>query len=134
MILALIKDKKMVSSSKVGSSSAKAKASSSKAKASKPADDSDSDIELIESKPSSTSTSRPKATTNDSSTSDIEVVHPALGWVYVGSHNFTPSAWGTLSGSGFNPTLNVRPLSSPLPFLFFTQALKQTRDRLRTTS
>ncbi len=29
------------------------------------------------------------------------------GWVYVGSHNFTPSAWGTLSGSGFNPTLNV---------------------------
>ncbi|TFK84746.1 phospholipase D/nuclease [Polyporus arcularius HHB13444] len=29
------------------------------------------------------------------------------GWVYVGSHNFTPSAWGTLSGSGFNPTLNI---------------------------
>lgn len=29
------------------------------------------------------------------------------GWVYVGSHNFTPSAWGTLSGSGFNPVLNV---------------------------
>ncbi|KAH0833851.1 hypothetical protein J3R83DRAFT_11017 [Lanmaoa asiatica] len=29
------------------------------------------------------------------------------GWAYVGSHNFTPSAWGTLSGSGFNPTLNV---------------------------
>ena len=37
----------------------------------------------------------------------IEVVHPALGWVYVGSHNFTQSAWGTLSGSGFNPVLNV---------------------------
>ena len=32
---------------------------------------------------------------------------PLAGWVYVGSHNFTPSAWGTLSGSGFNPTLNV---------------------------
>ncbi len=32
---------------------------------------------------------------------------PLVGWVYVGSHNFTPSAWGTLSGSGFNPTLNV---------------------------
>ena len=30
-----------------------------------------------------------------------------VGWLYVGSHNFTPSAWGTLSGSGFNPTLNV---------------------------
>ncbi|KAI0633159.1 phospholipase D/nuclease [Trametes polyzona] len=29
------------------------------------------------------------------------------GWLYVGSHNFTPSAWGTLSGSGFNPILNV---------------------------
>ncbi|PCH43297.1 phospholipase D/nuclease [Wolfiporia cocos MD-104 SS10] len=30
-----------------------------------------------------------------------------LGWLYVGSHNFTPSAWGTLSGSAFNPTLNI---------------------------
>ncbi|KAI0772326.1 phospholipase D/nuclease [Trametes elegans] len=30
-----------------------------------------------------------------------------VGWVYVGSHNFTPSAWGTLSGTGFNPTLNI---------------------------
>lgn len=30
-----------------------------------------------------------------------------LGWAYVGSHNFTPSAWGTLSGSGFSPVLNV---------------------------
>ena len=31
-----------------------------------------------------------------------------VGWAYVGSHYFTPSAWGTLSGSAFNPTLNVR--------------------------
>ncbi len=31
-----------------------------------------------------------------------------IGWAYVGSHNFTPSAWGTLSGSAFNPVLNVR--------------------------
>ncbi|KAH9966318.1 tyrosyl-DNA phosphodiesterase-domain-containing protein [Lactifluus volemus] len=30
-----------------------------------------------------------------------------IGYVYVGSHNFTPSAWGTLSGSGFTPVLNV---------------------------
>ncbi|KAF8498085.1 phospholipase D/nuclease [Russula emetica] len=30
-----------------------------------------------------------------------------VGYAYVGSHNFTPSAWGTLSGSGFTPTLNV---------------------------
>ncbi|KAL1677634.1 tyrosyl-DNA phosphodiesterase-domain-containing protein [Schizophyllum commune] len=63
---------------------------------------------LIEPKPSTTT--KPAAndrSNNDSSTSDIEVVHPALGWVYVGSHNFTQSAWGTLSGSGFNPVLNV---------------------------
>ncbi|KAI5897696.1 phospholipase D/nuclease [Schizophyllum commune H4-8] len=55
-------------------------------------------------KPSTTSTNN-----NDinSTIDDIEVVHPALGWVYVGSHNFTQSAWGTLSGSGFNPVLNV---------------------------
>ncbi len=44
---------------------------------------------------------------------DDEVVEVApkksdvIGWAYVGSHNFTPSAWGTLSGSGFNPVLNV---------------------------
>ena len=38
---------------------------------------------------------------------DIEIVEPGVGWAYVGSHNFTPSAWGTLSGSGFNPVLNV---------------------------
>lgn len=30
------------------------------------------------------------------------------GWLYVGSHNFTPSAWGTLSGSRITPVLNVR--------------------------
>ena len=36
-----------------------------------------------------------------------EAQEEAIGWAYVGSHNFTPSAWGTLSGSGFNPTLNV---------------------------
>ncbi|VDC04263.1 unnamed protein product [Peniophora sp. CBMAI 1063] len=31
----------------------------------------------------------------------------AEGWMYVGSHNFTPSAWGTLSGSAFTPIINV---------------------------
>ncbi|KAG8215114.1 tyrosyl-DNA phosphodiesterase-domain-containing protein [Butyriboletus roseoflavus] len=36
-----------------------------------------------------------------------EVQKEPIGWAYIGSHNFTPSAWGTLSGSGFNPTLNV---------------------------
>ncbi|KAG2363887.1 tyrosyl-DNA phosphodiesterase-domain-containing protein [Suillus spraguei] len=38
---------------------------------------------------------------------DIEIQDDPIGWAYVGSHNFTPSAWGTLSGSGFNPVLNV---------------------------
>jgi tyrosyl-DNA phosphodiesterase-1 len=38
---------------------------------------------------------------------DIEIKNDPIGWAYVGSHNFTPSAWGTLSGSGFNPVLNV---------------------------
>ncbi|KAJ7336099.1 hypothetical protein DFH08DRAFT_813347 [Mycena albidolilacea] len=28
-------------------------------------------------------------------------------WFYVGSHNFSVSAWGALTGSGFNPVLNV---------------------------
>ncbi|KIY69520.1 phospholipase D/nuclease [Cylindrobasidium torrendii FP15055 ss-10] len=31
-----------------------------------------------------------------------------LGWAYIGSHNFTPSAWGTLSGSAFNPALSIK--------------------------
>ncbi|KAF9228232.1 phospholipase D/nuclease [Gyrodon lividus] len=37
----------------------------------------------------------------------VEVQNEPIGWAYVGSHNFTPSAWGTLSGSGFNPVLNI---------------------------
>lgn len=45
--------------------------------------------------------------TEDDTDDEIEVVEPAAGWAYVGSHNFTPSAWGTLSGSSFNPILNV---------------------------
>lgn len=59
----------------------------------------------------------PEVTESDTeSDSEIEVVSgpPARAgeekphaWLYVGSHNFTASAWGTLSGSGFNPVLNV---------------------------
>jgi len=45
--------------------------------------------------------------TEDDTDSDIEVIQPAIGWAYIGSHNFTPSAWGTLSGTGFNPILNI---------------------------
>ena len=33
-----------------------------------------------------------------------------VGYAYVGSHNFTPSAWGTLSGTEFTPILNVNHL------------------------
>jgi tyrosyl-DNA phosphodiesterase 1 len=42
---------------------------------------------------------------------EIQIIEQetAIGWAYVGSHNFTPSAWGNLSGSSFNPILNVRP-------------------------
>lgn len=35
-----------------------------------------------------------------------------FGWIYIGSHNFTPSAWGTLSGSASHPVLNVGPVCS----------------------
>ena len=45
--------------------------------------------------------------TEDDSDGEVEMVHPAVGWAYIGSHNFTPSAWGTLTGSAFNPVLNV---------------------------
>ena len=34
----------------------------------------------------------------------------AVGYAYIGSHNFTPSAWGTLSGSGTTPVLDVSAL------------------------
>jgi tyrosyl-DNA phosphodiesterase-1 len=48
-----------------------------------------------------------KEAAEDSEDDGIELVEPAIGWAYIGSHNFTPSAWGTLSGSAFNPVLNV---------------------------
>jgi len=48
-----------------------------------------------------------KETPVDSEDDEIQVVTPAIGWAYIGSHNFTPSAWGTLSGTSFKPVLNV---------------------------
>jgi len=48
------------------------------------------------------------------SVDEVEIVEPAIGWAYVGSHNFTASAWGTLSGSAFNPILNVSVSSEAL--------------------
>jgi tyrosyl-DNA phosphodiesterase-1 len=60
----------------------------------------------------------------DSDLEEIQEVEPPqpYGWAYIGSHNFTPSAWGTLSGSSFNPTLNVcasRVHRAPFPHYTF---------------
>ncbi|KAG6918489.1 hypothetical protein DXG01_014116 [Tephrocybe rancida] len=49
----------------------------------------------------------PGSDTEDDTDDDVEVIEPAVGWAYIGSHNFTPSAWGTLSGSAFNPILSI---------------------------
>ncbi|KAF8182897.1 tyrosyl-DNA phosphodiesterase-domain-containing protein [Pholiota molesta] len=61
-------------------------------------------IAMLQEHPSS---KQRKGERSDDSDDDIEVIEPALGWAYIGSHNFTPSAWGTLSGSSFNPILNI---------------------------
>ena len=42
---------------------------------------------------------------------DSERDSTVIGWLYVGSHNFTPSAWGTLSGTSFTPVMNVSYIS-----------------------
>ncbi|KAF8626688.1 hypothetical protein AX15_004772 [Amanita polypyramis BW_CC] len=44
---------------------------------------------------------------SDSEDDEIQLIESAVGWAYVGSHNFTNSAWGTLSGSAFNPIINI---------------------------
>jgi len=62
-------------------------------------------------------------TEDDDSDDEIEVVEPAAGWAYMGSHNFTPSAWGTLSGSSFNPILNISNYELGVVFL-----LKDEKD------
>jgi len=53
---------------------------------------------------------------------DTERSSSVLGWLYVGSHNFTPSAWGNLSGSSVTPSMNVRlfPCHSALSVLIFS--------------
>jgi len=68
---------------------------------------------------------------SDDEDEDVQLVNPAVGWAYVGSHNFTPSAWGTLSGSAFNPVLNV----SPTSYEVFRHSLSDKTDaRLSITS
>ncbi|KAF8905618.1 tyrosyl-DNA phosphodiesterase-domain-containing protein [Mucidula mucida] len=46
--------------------------------------------------------------------SDVEILEAdgkkeakAIAWAYVGSHNFTPSAWGNIQGSAFNPAITI---------------------------
>jgi tyrosyl-DNA phosphodiesterase-1 len=55
-----------------------------------------------------------KANAHSSDSDDIVEIEPGIdqtstihGWAYIGSANFTPSAWGTLSGTSFKPILNV---------------------------
>ncbi|THU84141.1 phospholipase D/nuclease [Dendrothele bispora CBS 962.96] len=61
-------------------------------------------------------------TESESDSDGLELVDPPIGWVYVGSHNFTPSAWGTISGSGFNPVLNVKNYELGIVFPVRSQA------------
>lgn len=53
----------------------------------------------------------PDSEGNDSDDDGKDDSNKLSGWAYVGSHNFTPSAWGTLSGSASRPVLNVRNLN-----------------------
>ena len=71
---------------------------------------------LLHSKMAITLFTETPSTANDDDSDDELIILDAngkapvrgiAGWVYVGSHNFTPSAWGTLSGSSFTPILNV---------------------------
>ena len=63
-------------------------------------------IAMLEDNPRATKL-KGKDAPEDSEDDEIVEVEPAIGWAYIGSHNFTPSAWGNLSGSAFNPILNV---------------------------
>ncbi|KAF9078207.1 tyrosyl-DNA phosphodiesterase-domain-containing protein [Rhodocollybia butyracea] len=40
--------------------------------------------------------------------SQVDSAQDTNAWAYLGSHNFTGSAWGYVSGSAFNPVLNIR--------------------------
>ncbi|KAJ7722628.1 hypothetical protein B0H16DRAFT_1788828 [Mycena metata] len=53
-----------------------------------------SDVEVVEIKPKRTE-------------ADEEEKRKLHEWIYVGSHNFMPSAWGSMTGSGFSPVPTV---------------------------
>ncbi|KAF8128029.1 hypothetical protein EV363DRAFT_452845 [Boletus edulis] len=91
MIVALRRTSPFASSSKTDSKAKTARSSSSDKGKSKVIVISDSETE----------------SESDAPENNLGAQKEPLGWAYVGSHNFTPSAWGTLSSSGFNPTLNV---------------------------
>ncbi|KAF5339476.1 hypothetical protein D9758_015324 [Tetrapyrgos nigripes] len=61
-------------------------------------------------------------TESESDSDGLELVDQPVGWIYIGSHNFTPSAWGTLSGSAFNPVLNIRNYELGIVFPVRSQA------------
>jgi len=67
-------------------------------------DSEDEDPRFNKSASASVSSSSKKARADDRMNGMDENVY---GWAYIGSHNFTPSAWGTLSGTGFTPSLNI---------------------------
>lgn len=52
------------------------------------------------------------SSSEDVSEPEVQEVKPEydislVGWLYIGSHNFTPSAWGNLSGTSFTPVMNI---------------------------
>lgn len=75
--------------------------------------------EISETSTARADTRRQSGGVTDGDTDTVEATSSCestvIGWAYVGSHNFTLSAWGILSGSSSNPTLTVRfPNSLPL--------------------
>jgi len=52
------------------------------------------------------------------------------GWCYIGSHNFTPSAWGNISGSVAEPVLNVTNFEMGVCFTITTPNADATASEL----
>lgn len=102
MIIATFRQKQHLFGSPAKASAAPSSSSAGKCK---------SKVEVITISDSETETD----TDNETGSGNAAQPKQPLGWAYVGSHNFTPSAWGTLSGSGFNPVLNV---CCPVPIFF----------------
>ncbi|KAL0567996.1 hypothetical protein V5O48_013998 [Marasmius crinis-equi] len=63
--------------------------------------------EVLEISDDSVTESETESETEPESDDEIQIIETATGWAYVDSHNFTPSAWETLSGFAFCLVLNV---------------------------